>query len=176
PARTSRSLMGPFFPQAAPFQPQAPLSRFARAAVRWRRARQSRGLIGPANPNLPTHLRGALVTHLVLAAIGPVQELIASARRCRDLWFGSWVLSELAKAAARGALEVQGPIGARLDAVSFPGTQGLDELSPGSHTSVANELLLRVRGDGALAREVAEAGQWAMQERLRTIRDAAFED
>lgn len=38
---------------------------------------------------------------LFLVSIGPVQEFIAAARRSRDLWFGSWVLSELAKAAAR---------------------------------------------------------------------------
>lgn len=38
---------------------------------------------------------------LFLVSIGPVQEFIAAARRSRDLWFGSWMLSELAKAAAR---------------------------------------------------------------------------
>jgi len=37
---------------------------------------------------------------LFLVSIGPVQEFIAAARRSRDLWFGSWLLSELAKAAA----------------------------------------------------------------------------
>jgi CRISPR-associated protein Cmr2 len=38
--------------------------------------------------------------HLWIISIGPVQEFIASARRSRDLWFGSWLLSELSKAAA----------------------------------------------------------------------------
>jgi hypothetical protein len=37
---------------------------------------------------------------LLLITIGPVQEFIAAARRSRDLWFGSWLLSELSKAAA----------------------------------------------------------------------------
>ena len=37
-------------------------------------------------------------TYLVNIAIGPVQEFIASARRSRDMWFGSWLLSELSKA------------------------------------------------------------------------------
>ena len=40
--------------------------------------------------------------HLLGIHIGPVQEFIAAARRSRDLWFGSWLLSELSKAAARG--------------------------------------------------------------------------
>ena len=38
--------------------------------------------------------------YLISIAIGPVQDFIASARRSRDLWFGSWLLSELSKAAA----------------------------------------------------------------------------
>ncbi|MBU52786.1 MAG: type III-B CRISPR-associated protein Cas10/Cmr2 [Deltaproteobacteria bacterium] len=37
---------------------------------------------------------------LLLIAIGPVQEFIAQARRSRDLWFGSHLLSELSRAAA----------------------------------------------------------------------------
>lgn len=45
--------------------------------------------------------------HLVLVAIGPVQEFIAQARRTRDLWYGSHLLSELGRAAARAFLESQ---------------------------------------------------------------------
>lgn len=45
--------------------------------------------------------------HLLLIAIGPVQDFIAQARRTRDLWFGSHLLSELSRAAA-GALAEQG--------------------------------------------------------------------
>ena len=44
------------------------------------------------------------MTYLVAIAIGPVQDFIAAARRCRDLWYGSWLLSEISKAAA---LELQ---------------------------------------------------------------------
>lgn len=36
--------------------------------------------------------------YLMAFAIGPVQEFIASARRSRDLWFGSWLLSEMSSA------------------------------------------------------------------------------
>lgn len=39
--------------------------------------------------------------YLLAIGIGPVQEFIASARRSRDLWFGSWLLSEISKAAAK---------------------------------------------------------------------------
>jgi CRISPR-associated protein Cmr2 len=43
--------------------------------------------------------------HLLLVTIGPVQEFIAQARRTRDLWYGSHVLSELARAGARALVE-----------------------------------------------------------------------
>jgi CRISPR-associated protein Cmr2 len=39
--------------------------------------------------------------HLLLVTLGPVQEFIAQARRTRDLWYGSHLLSELGRAAAR---------------------------------------------------------------------------
>ncbi|MBI2566887.1 MAG: hypothetical protein HYV63_07650 [Candidatus Schekmanbacteria bacterium] len=45
---------------------------------------------------------------LLLVTIGPVQDFIASARRCRDLWHGSWLLSELGKAAAAGIVDALG--------------------------------------------------------------------
>lgn len=37
----------------------------------------------------------------MLCSIGPVQEFIAQARRTRDLWFGSYLLSELSREGAR---------------------------------------------------------------------------
>lgn len=41
------------------------------------------------------------MNYVLTLAIGPVQSFIASARRSRDLWTGSWLLSELAKAVAK---------------------------------------------------------------------------
>jgi CRISPR-associated protein Cmr2 len=38
--------------------------------------------------------------YLFTMSLGPVQGFIAAARRTRDLWAGSWLLSEVAKAAA----------------------------------------------------------------------------
>jgi CRISPR-associated protein Cmr2 len=53
--------------------------------------------------------------YLFLIHIGPVQDFIASARRTRDLAFGSWFLSELSRAAAR---EIEAQNG--LDSLIFP--------------------------------------------------------
>jgi CRISPR-associated protein Cmr2 len=48
--------------------------------------------------------------HLMLFAIGPVQDFIATARRSRDLWYGSWMLSELSRAAAKQVVESSGSL------------------------------------------------------------------
>lgn len=42
-----------------------------------------------------------MTEHLLLVTLGPVQDFIAQARRTRDLWYGSHLLSELARTAAR---------------------------------------------------------------------------
>lgn len=41
-----------------------------------------------------------MTAHLLLIALGPVQDFIAQARRTRDLWYGSHLLSELNRVAA----------------------------------------------------------------------------
>lgn len=46
----------------------------------------------------------------MLFSIGPVQEFIAQARLTRDLWFGSFLLSELSKAGAKKFQELGGTL------------------------------------------------------------------
>jgi len=43
-------------------------------------------------------------------SIGPVQDFIVAARRTRDLWYGSWLVSELSKVAIRTVLENGGQL------------------------------------------------------------------
>ncbi|MDW8126143.1 MAG: type III-B CRISPR-associated protein Cas10/Cmr2, partial [Geminicoccaceae bacterium] len=43
--------------------------------------------------------------HLLQIALGPVQDFVAQARRTRDLWFGSHLLCELARAGAKALAE-----------------------------------------------------------------------
>jgi len=106
--------------------------------------------------------------HLLLVTIGPVQEFIAQARRTRDLWYGSHLLSELARAGARALVQE----GAEL--VLPPLEAGDPELEPcpgflrGNGTapaSIANKLLAILpegRDPGATARAVRAAvlGFW----------------
>lgn len=77
--------------------------------------------------------------YLMTISIGPVQDFIAAARRLRDLWFGSYLLSELSKKAA-SSLAGQG---AEL-IFPYPNNQQND-LVPGSEMKAPNKLLAKVR-------------------------------
>jgi CRISPR-associated protein Cmr2 len=46
-----------------------------------------------------------MTAHLLLVTLGPVQDFIAAARRTRDLWYGSHLLSELGRATARALVD-----------------------------------------------------------------------
>ena len=48
------------------------------------------------------------MSHLLAISVGPVQEFIAAARRTRDLWFGSYLLSEISRAVAKAVERKRG--------------------------------------------------------------------
>lgn len=110
------------------------------------------------------------MAHVLLLSIGPVQPFIAAARRCRDLWFGSWLLSELAKAAALGIARTPG---CGPGALVFPHAGSLDDLAPASALSVANKIVARLP-DGVDPRSAALAGIAGLRERLGALRDDAY--
>lgn len=65
-----------------------------------------------------------MTQHLISLSLGPVQDFIAQARRSRDLWFGSHLLSEISRAAAKAIAEAGGEL-------IFPALQKDDaELEP----------------------------------------------
>lgn len=81
------------------------------------------------------------MTHFLAISVGPVQEFIAAARRTRDLWFGSHLLSEVSRAVAK-AVEKHGKL-------IFPESSKAD--------NVANVILVELNA-GADPRDiVAEA-------------------
>lgn len=112
------------------------------------------------------------MTYLISIAIGPVQEFIATARRSRDLWFGSWLLSELSKAAAKAITEQPG---CTVDSLIFPRitAEKKDDLNPNTEFNVVNKLLASIETHdpasfGKLIKEAVDA-------RLQTIRDQAWQ-
>jgi CRISPR-associated protein Cmr2 len=106
--------------------------------------------------------------HILIVTLSPIQDFIAAARRTRDLWFGSWLLSELSKAAAQAMARECG-----LASLVFPGISTLEELEAGNLTSVANKIVIRVP-DGKEPAAVAKRGREGMQARLDGLRKQAF--
>ncbi|HGX94024.1 MAG TPA: type III-B CRISPR-associated protein Cas10/Cmr2 [Candidatus Tenderia sp.] len=96
------------------------------------------------------------MSYLFLCSIGPVQDFIAAARSSRDLAYGSWLLSELAKTAARTVAEEEG-----FEALVFPAPASKDDLRPNSNLSVANKVVAVLEGDPA---SVAQSVQQALHE------------
>ena len=107
--------------------------------------------------------------HLLLITLGPVQDFIAQARRTRDLWYGSHLLSELGRAAARALVDG----GAKL---IFPSLQAgdvqlvaclaplrADDTPP---QNIANKLLAEVP-DGVDPQELARAARKAVADYWR---------
>lgn len=90
-------------------------------------------------------------SYVLTFAIGPVQGFIASARRSRDLWAGSWLLSELAKAVARDLQQN----GAEL---VFPFVANPKDLQPKSEFSVGNKIQVVIK-DKSQAEMLAIADQ-----------------
>ncbi len=112
--------------------------------------------------------------YLISIAIGPVQEFIASARRSRDLWFGSWLLSELSKAAANKIADGDEK------RLIFPAVGSLDDLKPtlknpksDSYLSVVNKITAIIETDNVsqFTKDVFDA----MKGRLIDLRNDAFE-
>ncbi len=102
--------------------------------------------------------------YLFSLSLGPAQEFIAAARRTRDLWFSSWLLSELSKAAAK-------EIGK--ERLIFPSVSDDRELEPGSEFNVANKILAKVDDD---PQRLGEGVKAAVRNRLNEIREEAFRD
>jgi len=106
------------------------------------------------------------MNYVFQVSLGPVQSFIASARRSRDLAFGSWLLSELSKAVALEVVRVNG-----LESLIFPAPESKEMLYADSPLNVANKILAIVSYPPAkLGRLVNDA----VLQRLHDIRDAAY--
>lgn len=108
------------------------------------------------------------MTHwLIVLAFGPVQDFIAAARRSQDLWCGSWLVSEMAKAAARYLRQA----GADL---IFPAPENDGDLEPGSEFNVANKIQALIPA-GLNPAKLAAAAQQAARDRFNALAEAARE-
>ncbi|HWS84045.1 MAG TPA: type III-B CRISPR-associated protein Cas10/Cmr2, partial [Ktedonobacteraceae bacterium] len=106
------------------------------------------------------------MSYLFQVNIGPVQDFIASARRTRDLYFGSWLLSYLSRTVA---VQIVGKNG--LDSLIFPAPEK-EELDA-KDSNVANKIVALIEQD---PKELAECVQTRIKERVREIRDEAYKN
>lgn len=107
--------------------------------------------------------------YLLRIHIGPVQEFIAAARRSRDLWFGSWLLSELSKAAAEAIVEKEA---AGINVLIFPAPTDAAALRPDvNDLNVANEIVALIDGN---PNTVARAAHDAVNARRDELIEATF--
>ena len=117
--------------------------------------------------------------YLMAIGIGPVQEFIASARRSRDLWFGSWLLSEISKAAAKKIADECGR-----DNLIFPSVGEDKDLEPikykngnltsGTNFNVVNKIVALIDTDPKELCENCEKIEKEMKRRLEEIRQDAY--
>jgi CRISPR-associated protein Cmr2 len=104
-------------------------------------------------------------SYLLALSIGPVQDFIAAARRTRDLWFGSFLLSEISKAAAKSLRDQGGKL-------IFPAPASDADLEPGLPFNVANVIVAEL--DGGDPPAIARAAKEAAQRRWRDFADQVF--
>jgi CRISPR-associated protein Cmr2 len=116
-----------------------------------------------------------MARYLVTLSLGPVQTMIGAARRTRDLWCGSWLLSEASRAAAR-ALHEEHP-----GCLVFPAPERPDvDLKPldrpGNEANVANVLRAEVDAEEGAVRTLCARARGAATARLIELGEAARRD
>ena len=112
---------------------------------------------------------------LVTLALGPVQSLIGAARRTRDLWCGSWLLSEAARAAAR-VLHKRQPGCLIFPCPEKPDADLAPQDQPGDAANIANVLRAEMDlPDAAAARVLCEAAKHAAAARLTELGNSVLE-
>lgn len=109
------------------------------------------------------------MNYLLQISVGPVQDFISAARRTRDLWFGSNMLSEISKAVAKSVKENGGSL-------IFPAPEKDDDLNPDSELSVANVILAEFENsDCETLKAVSDKALEAAKSRLKIYADKVFE-
>ena len=112
---------------------------------------------------------------LITVSLGPVQSLIGAARRTRDLWCGSWLLSEAARAAAR-VLHKRQPGCLIFPCPEKPDADLAPQDQPGDAANIANVLRAEMDlPDAAAARVLCKAAKHAAAARLTELGNSVLE-
>lgn len=104
-----------------------------------------------------------MTQHLLALELGPVVQIIAAARKTRDHYFGSWMLSEIAKAVAKRVAEACGDSSSPQDCLISPAPHSLEQLDD-PHFAIGDEILALVPRDKD-PRHVADLARQAAHNR-----------
>jgi len=99
-----------------------------------------------------------MTPHLLAVEIGPVVEMIQAARKTRDLWFGSHVMSDVAKAVAHAIARYIDPVKGH-EHLIFPAPASMEDLDSESEFTVADEIWAEIPA----GKDPAEAARRAKQ-------------
>ena len=117
-----------------------------------------------------------MASYLVTLSLGPVQSLIGAARRTRDLWCGSWLLSEAARAAAR-VLHQRHPGCLIFPCPEHPDDDLRPQNQPGDAANIANVLRAEVElPDDAAALGLCRDARMAAVARVTDIGESVRDD
>ena len=106
---------------------------------------------------------------VLMLSVGPVQGFISAARRSRDLWSGSWLLSEMAKASAHYLYEHKAQM-----VFPYITTQTAPNLQAGSDFSVGNKIQVLVEAASIdEVRQLAQAASNAAKARFKEVANEA---
>ena len=100
--------------------------------------------------------------YLMIINIGPVQSFIEAARRTRDLWYGSWLISELSKCAAKTILEQPNSL------LISPAITKIEELA--SDYMAVNRLLAVIETPTLLGQKIREQLEIFLLEQWNQVR------
>ena len=102
-----------------------------------------------------------MTDYVLIISIGPVQGFIAAARRSRDLWSGSWLLSEMAKACAYSLYQQKAEL-------IFPApTNPHQALQANSDLSVGNKIQVVLTANTEQeVKKIAQSAKEAAQKRF----------
>ena len=101
--------------------------------------------------------------HLLIMTIGPVQGFIAAARKTRDLRYGSWLLSELTKAAAQSLAD------GNLERLIFPAPADFAALTSDDQFQIVNRVVAIIEGDETAVRAAATTAEQHLNRKIQIL-------
>ncbi|MEZ4522945.1 MAG: type III-B CRISPR-associated protein Cas10/Cmr2 [Thermomicrobiales bacterium] len=107
--------------------------------------------------------------YLLAVSIGPVQDFIAAARKTRDLWYGSTLLSAISRTAATNVQRQGGEL-------IFPHPEAVDSANAGAEIPVANIVLADFKDPTGSMADISSRVERAARLHLEQLQTRVLEE